>query len=226
MACSNYSLLRKPGWLKNPFSKPSAEASDSAATLPGRQEKTWYCYPAGEQKTWDCQEHPGADLAAASTDVVAPDSPSAQPTTLVASTVLPTPPPPVPELMPRPRPAPELEATPGPKVQETEVTPLDKNFRFITSHPDDYLAVQLIALESMEDIEAYVSRQQIEDPLFARIMTRGKIWYVLLLGIYPDRDTAHQAVFEWSATHDMEETPWIRKLGALVAAMNGALADG
>jgi septal ring-binding cell division protein DamX len=229
-ACSNYTLLRKPGWLKNPFSK-SSPASSPPTNARNAVEKIWYCYPVAGEKEWDCQDHPGPNQDDPAADVIS-SLPPGQPTSLVASVASPTPPPPVPELIPRPEPEsiPEspLEAVArsvSPQA-EAEITALERNVRLIMNHPDDYLAVQLIALESLAEIEAYTDKQHIEDPLYARILTRDGKLIVLLLGIYPDRDAANQAVYEWTTTHKVKDRPWIRKLDVLIAAMNGAQGDG
>jgi len=241
-ACSNYTALRKPGWLKNPFSDSEPETEPAARTGRSPAERTWYCYGEAEQRRWDCQDHPASEQlrspgAVGKSEAALTQQTMQQPmqqTSLVATSS--TPPPPMPEFVPKPDPEtelkpesePEPEAAIDPVIPESgaDVSGEDKNLQFIMSHPADHYAVQLIALESLAEVLAYAADQHIEDPLYARILTRDQIWVVLLLGIYPDRNTAVEAIDQWSTSHELKESPWIRKLDTLIDAMKGASGEG
>lgn len=224
-ACSNYSPFRKPGWLKNPFSKSGSSAEEATRIVGVRaRDTTWYCYTDAEKNEWDCQDESAPDrLGATSPDQKTAATPVLQ-TSLSTAVVSSTPPPPVPELIPKP--APDIPTEPDNPETTTLLTALDRNKQFIMNHPADHYAVQLIALESLDEVEAYAADQNLQDPLYARILTRDKIWVVLLLGIYADKTAATDAIDAWATSHDLKETPWIRKLDALFFAMEGASGDG
>lgn len=226
-ACSNYSVLRKPGWLQNPFSKSGSDIKTATATrtvVDRGKNKTWYCYTDADQKQWDCQEQPAPDRIGATLSDKKTLPPLVRQASLSAAVTSSTPPPPVPELIPKPAP----EKPVKPDIPETKTVPgaLDRNTQFIMNHPVNHYAVQLIALESLAEVVAYAAEQYIEDPLYARVLTRDKIWVVLLLGIYADKNAASDAIDQWATTHDLKETPWIRRLDALFVAMKGASSDG
>jgi len=91
----------------------------------------------------------------------------------------------------------------------------------LTELPDDFYAVQLIAMSSKEALEAFVQRERLESVSAARVERDGELFYVLLLGIYESEAIAQRAV----ATLPMalqDTGPWIRRLGSLQAAMRRA----
>jgi septal ring-binding cell division protein DamX len=217
-ACSNYTFLSKPGWLKNPFSKSTPEMA-APESSPQAGKEIWYCYPDADQDEWGCQNHPASDQINSPAAATNAPASAAQPMAFSSAAVASTPPPPVPELIPRPDPEPGPEA-------ETASAAFARNRQVIMDYPSDHYAVQLIALETLAEVSAYAVAQHIEDPLYARVLTRDQILIVLLLGIYPDRDTAAEAIDQWSTSHELLESPWIRKLDALITAMEGASGDG
>jgi septal ring-binding cell division protein DamX len=87
--------------------------------------------------------------------------------------------------------------------------------------PGDYYAVQLVALDSIAAVEAYVNDHQLEGLSAARIAKDDRLFYVLLLGVYADRPTA-QAAVEQLPTSLAGVTPWIRPMRTLQAAMRRA----
>ena len=84
--------------------------------------------------------------------------------------------------------------------------------------PADYYAVQIVALSSKQALESYVKDRNLIGMSAARIEREGKLYYVLLLGIYQDRETAELAAADRpEPLKDIE--PWIRRLGSLQASM-------
>jgi septal ring-binding cell division protein DamX len=98
----------------------------------------------------------------------------------------------------------------------------------LTNHPTDsialselpahFYAVQIVAMSSMAALESFTKEHRLSGALTARVESSGKFYYVLLLGTY---DTlAHAKVAAASRPGSlMNIEPWIRKLGALQAAV-------
>lgn len=91
----------------------------------------------------------------------------------------------------------------------------------LTELPDDFYAVQLLAMSSKEGLETFVEQERLEGISAARVERDGKLFYVLLLGIYETEDLAQRAVA--ALPRPLQGTrPWIRRLGSLQAAMHRA----
>ena len=87
-----------------------------------------------------------------------------------------------------------------------------------TDLPDEFYAVQLLALASPEAVERFVADTRVPDLAAARVERDGRLFYVLLLGIYRDRPDAARATEHLPAELD-DLTPWIRPLYTLKQAM-------
>jgi DamX protein len=88
----------------------------------------------------------------------------------------------------------------------------------LTELPRDFYAVQLIAMNTREELEAFVQRHGIEGVSAARVERDDALYYVLLLGIYETLDKARRAVADLPGPF-RDTTPWIRPLGSLQSAM-------
>jgi len=88
----------------------------------------------------------------------------------------------------------------------------------LTDLPEDFYAVQLLAMSSKQALESFVAREQISGMSAARVERDGELYFVLLLGIYESADIARQAVASLPAEIGGAE-PWIRPLGSLQSAM-------
>ena len=89
--------------------------------------------------------------------------------------------------------------------------------------PDDFWAVQLIALSSREALEEYARSKGVRGMSAAQIAVNDELFYILLLGIYETRENAELA------TQDLPEhfsNPWIRSVGSLKRAMLKAEGEG
>ena len=83
--------------------------------------------------------------------------------------------------------------------------------------PGDFWAVQLIALSTKEDLEAYAERHNLHGMSAAQIANQeGEVFYILLLGIYESREIAEQAITELPKPFN---NPWIRSVASLQSAM-------
>ena len=78
--------------------------------------------------------------------------------------------------------------------------------------------MQLFALSSPEAVETFVATAGVPGLAAARVERDGRLFYVLLLGIYRDRANAIRAAE--SPPEQLEHlTPWIRPLSTLKQAM-------
>jgi DamX protein len=91
----------------------------------------------------------------------------------------------------------------------------------LTDLPADFYAVQLMAMSSKDSLEAFVAREGIRNMSAARVERDGELFYVLLLGIYENAETARRAVASLPDEIGGAE-PWIRPLGSLQSAMQRA----
>ena len=87
-----------------------------------------------------------------------------------------------------------------------------------TELPDEFYAVQLLALASPEAVERFVAEAGVPGLAAARVESDERLFYVLLLGIYRNRsDAMHAAESSPAALNHL--TPWIRPLHTLKEAM-------
>ncbi len=87
--------------------------------------------------------------------------------------------------------------------------------------PARYWTVQVLALSSKEALEAYARRHQLQGMTAARIAQDGKLFYILLLGVYETRERAARAIENVPPPFD-NLSLWLRPLGSLQAAMAAA----
>lgn len=93
--------------------------------------------------------------------------------------------------------------------------------------PPTFYAVQLTALSSAAELERSFAELEIQGLTAAEVERDGSLYYVLLLGIYENFESAQAASTDLPAPLDRFE-PWIRRLGTLQSAMLRAnkLAQG
>lgn len=77
--------------------------------------------------------------------------------------------------------------------------------------------VQVVASSTMKQLSDFASKHQLSDEWVAETTVNGKVWHVLLLGVYDDRAEAEQAL---QTVKDLDTGPWIRTVGSLQAVMN------
>lgn len=87
--------------------------------------------------------------------------------------------------------------------------------------PSDMFAVQLIAVSTRKQVEAFVELHDLWDMTAVKVSKAGKPLYVLIPGVYKSRLDAQTAVA--SLPHSVQQLkPWIRPLGGLQDAMRDA----
>jgi len=87
----------------------------------------------------------------------------------------------------------------------------------LAGQPADYFAVQVVASGSMEQLNDFASMHQLSDQWVAETNVDGRVWYVLMLGVYPSKSEAEQAM---EGVMDLETQPWVRSVGSIQAVMN------
>jgi len=87
----------------------------------------------------------------------------------------------------------------------------------VLNQPADYYTVQLMASVDIDRAYKFAEKYQLDSRYIVATHRGDTIWYVLLLGIYPDYSTAKA---EMSAVADgLKTTPWVRKLGGIQKLM-------
>ncbi len=95
-----------------------------------------------------------------------------------------------------------------------------KNLRFasILQLPQNYYAVQLIALSSQQKAVYYAEKLGYSAQNIVQIHSQGNDWYILLAGVYGNYQEANKAVADSRLPHN----PWIRPLGPLQKLVRAA----
>ncbi|MCZ6502830.1 MAG: hypothetical protein O6945_09985 [Gammaproteobacteria bacterium] len=170
--------------------------------------ENWYCYGVPEDRSWDCVSQPHPEKVA----TVIPSTRKSQ-TPLISEPVVHEPEEIAPELVV----APEIDLS---EVMDA-APPMDSEggATSIIRQPGDFFTVQLIAMQEENQLLEYARRNGLKYPLYARIESQDIDWYVLLLGIYPDRLRAENARNEYEGTRTLKVRPWIRKLAPLQDAI-------
>ena len=84
--------------------------------------------------------------------------------------------------------------------------------------PADFYAVQLMALQSPEAVEQFVTRNRLQGMSAARVAVDGDLRYALILGIYETEPLAQRALVGLPKPL-RQFKPWLRKLSNLQEAM-------
>lgn len=87
----------------------------------------------------------------------------------------------------------------------------------LAGQPAGNYAVQVVASSSMEQLTFFASQYQLSDEWVAETTVNGRIWYILMLGVYETKAEAEQALVN---VQDLETQPWIRTIGSVQAVMN------
>ncbi len=184
----------------------------------------WFCQTAENAEAWECVQD--SALAANPQPTRKPPKPAPPPPAPPRGPAFaPEPAPPAPEQEDASRhsdaidTAPDETAAERPKHVRLSYKP-DKPMS-ILELPEDFWAVQLVALSSPEALEEYVARHKMRGMSAARIWDGSKLFYVLLLGIYETREVAEEAITDLPPPFNLH-APWIRSLGSLQRAMVAA----
>ena len=182
--------------------------SGAADTVPNPSavadgDANWFCGEGDDNGEWTCVRDQELRRPAA-TPSRAPASPRrarAEPTAERSA----APPAAVRQTPPASRPSRESAYRPGDPVPLTEV-------------PPHYYVVQLVALGSKESLEEYATRKALRGMSAARVERGGRLFYVLLLGVFPTRAAADEAAANLPAALS-EFDPWVRRVESLQEAI-------
>ncbi len=169
----------------------------------------WFCYGVPVDRTWECHHEPHPEkIVAVIPEAFNEDAPG--PGTLQTRQE-------APPGLSAPAPAEPAPATmtSGPSPEPVTREPADT----VLAQPPEYYTVQLIAMQEKEQVLDYARQNGLDHPIYVRIQSQGTDWYVLLLGFYPDRDTAEFARKQWEGARILKIRPWIRKLAPLQEAV-------
>ncbi|HIO75715.1 MAG TPA: hypothetical protein EYG63_00790 [Gammaproteobacteria bacterium] len=212
---SSCSIIGKLGFGGN--DKCAEGACETTRILENRElNKNWHCYGVPGDRSWDCvaEAQPGK---IATVIPVTPKQP--RPERLMAAAD--------PDITTHPMEE-TLSAIEQPMKQPIEQsieltierpTNSEEGAVVIMGQPDDFYAVQLIALKDEAKVIDYARQNGIEFPLYARIESQETEWYVLLLGIYSDLSSAESSRSQFEGTRVLKVRPWIRKLAPLQDAI-------
>ena len=103
-----------------------------------------------------------------------------------------------------------------------EMSAVDKLLEF----PDDAYAVQLIALQSINEVENFATMYNIKKPMYVHLDSQDSDWYVLILDVFDTQVTAIEAANDWELKHNPNSRPWVRPLGPLKRAVTRAQPAG
>lgn len=190
-------LLLQSCGLADRFFGPQ-ECDDGSCEAPvlldnSTSERKWYCYGSEADEPWQC-------LNSADDSKIVAVKPQANPQQARSQIEPQTFRPPTP---------------PSPKP----VVPESDTMEALLQTPSDHYAVQLIALRDLAGVQEYATLNGIQDPMLVKIRNDETDWFILLLGVYPDRSLAEAAKREWETAKVLRVQPWIRQLGGLQDAM-------
>jgi len=174
---------------------------------------TWYCYGESRNDPWDCSQTTDAakikDVEAVTASV------TRRPTQREAG----------PDLGTRVELALNEEAisstdeiAPQPLSLKDNTPVAATGTERLFGYGDDSFAVQLIALQTVQEVEIFAADNDIPTPFYIGIESQGSEWYVLLLGVYATKQGADAAASVWTTTHNPNSKPWVRPIGPLKAA--------
>lgn len=87
----------------------------------------------------------------------------------------------------------------------------------LADQPENYFAVQVVASSSMKNLQNFAQAHGISDQWVAETSVNGKNWYVLMSGVYPDKQQAQAALDDMRTR--LDTNPWIRTVGSVKSVM-------
>lgn len=173
-------------------------------------EGTWYCYGSDRDAPWDCSQEEDPDKVVALTDpepAFIPEDENLRSDRAELSFA-------------------EEDISIGAPQSEPATSSDSGAQADLFSFADSSFAVQLIALQTIDEITDFADEHDMDSPTYIRIRSQGSDWYVLILGVYRDQDEAESAAADWSERHGPTSKPWVRPLGPLKrAALAAEAAD-
>jgi len=87
----------------------------------------------------------------------------------------------------------------------------------LAQQPSDMFVVQVVASSSMDQLSFFARENQISEEWVAETTVDGRVWFVLMSGVYATKSEAEQAL---SGLQGLGTEPWIRRVGSVQAVMN------
>lgn len=109
-------------------------------------------------------------------------------------------------------------AEPVKTEQKAETKPVDGHMRsrewLLSQAPDQY-TIQLLAVENIESIQAYIKHHALAEDAFSLQITRnGKTWYPLLWRVFPNKSAATEAIKQLPE-EIRKSGAWVRSFASL-----------
>ena len=86
----------------------------------------------------------------------------------------------------------------------------------LSVQPAEYYVVQVVASSTMAQLNEFANANSMSSEWIAETNVNGKTWYVLMLGVYPSKFEADQAL---ASVSSMDTQPWVRSVGSLQSVM-------
>jgi DamX protein len=99
-------------------------------------------------------------------------------------------------------------------VAPEEVAPVAGD---LSAQPAEYFVVQVVASSTMAQLNDFANANSMSNDWVAETNVNGKTWYVLILGVYPTKSEADQAL---ASVSNMGTQPWVRSVRSLQSVMN------
>lgn len=122
-----------------------------------------------------------------------------------------------------PMPADAQAEMPEPMMEEMvieepvmDVEPMAVTGGSLGQQPANYFAVQVVASSTMQQLNEFATANQLSTDWIAETSVNGKVWYVLMLGVYPTKAEAEQAL---AGVQGLETQPWVRSVGSVQSVM-------
>jgi DamX protein len=121
-------------------------------------------------------------------------------------------------IAPVPRPQPAVKAAPEPKAASAQNTASSDKQKLKTVQSG--FVVQVFASYELASAKSFIKQYSSIKPALYWYETRhnNKPWYVVVAGVYKDRQSAQQAVERWPAAL-RKQSPWIRDIKAVQEAL-------
>lgn len=201
----------------------------------------WECTGSRENGDWDCQKVTSSDNDSKTTNVGPQIAQVQTPSPAPVATARPTANPPLQPSSVRvhgydPSAGVNIKQTPTPTNAVTQTDSDEPSYLWLSYRPetptriedlpDNFFAVQLAAFSDMKKANKYAADATwLVDPRGVRIVSGGKEYYVILLGIYETRTRAERAANS-IAEHVGSDKPWIRSMTSLKPAIRAANRNG
>lgn len=184
------------------------------APPPVRSPLYYICDANQTSRTWECRTTRTSDGAVVD-DPMADATAGTQPADLASSAAATA------QGIPdrAPDPAPRRQSIPQNSSAEAGSAAMSMNAAA------DTWAVQLIALNDEAALHQYATNLGLSAPIYAQTRAGSESLFVLLLGIYPDRDTADAARAAFMVNAPIEVSPWVRPLAPLQQAVRAVHPD-